>query len=470
MTSGNLLAQLALLGYPAMVLLLFALLPLRKAILTAMVGGWLFLPILKMDLAGLPDYDKIMATNCAIGLGCFLWARRELFALRPQWIDLPILLWCLAPSLSSLSNHLGLYDACAVGFRQVLVWLIPYGIGRAFFKDAASQKMLAVAFILGGLVYIPFCLLEIRLSPQLNFWVYGFHQNNFIHNVRYGGFRPVVFLANGLMLGMWMATATVMAFWLGLSGEKRIGRIPYPVIFATLLIITILCKALYAILLMLLALSLLLIARYGKTLVPVMLLLLAIPGYMTVRGLQLVSTETITQQAKVVFGEDRAHSLDVRLVQEDVIVGHAMKHPLFGWGGYRRSWPIDPFTGEFQLRQLDGLWTIVIGMNGFFGVCLLFLTLLAPVAAIVFRKQAHAWGAKEHAAREVLGISLLIFACDCILNGMFNPLFLLIAGGISWSPLVKGIEPMTIKMPRNIRHINGSDPVSMLATTKNNQS
>ncbi len=474
--SHNVVAQLALLGYPAIVLVLFALLPLRKAILTGMVGGWLFLPTVKLAVVGIPDYDKIIATNCAIGLGCLLFAGRDLFALRPKWIDIPILLWCLAPSLSSLSNELGYYDAASVGVRQVLVWLLPYCIGRAFFRDSDSLKQMAVAFVIGGLVYIPFCLLEIRLSPQLNYWVYGFHQNQFWRNLRLEGYRPVVFMNNGLMVGTWMATSTVISFWLWLSGEKRILRVPYPAIFCALLVITVLCKALYAIMLMLLALGLLLIARYGKTLVPAVLLLLAVPGYMGLRGLQVLPAETIVNQAEPWFGSARAQSLGARLSQEDYILDHAMKRPTFGWGGYRRSWPIDYYTGEYQVRGLDGLWTIIIGQNGLYGVSLLFATLLVPVAAVLFRRKDRPWGTVDQAAREVLSISLLIFACDCLLNGMFNPLFVVIAGAISQastSPEREKAEPLpTIavnpwRVPRNLRRINGSALKTTLASSEN---
>lgn len=472
----NVLAQLALLGYPALVLMLFALLPLRRAILTAMVGGWLFLPTIKLAVVGIPDYDKIVATNCAVALGCLIWASRDLLALRPKWIDLPILLWCLAPSLSSLSNGLGTYDAGSVGFRQVLVWLVPYCIGRAFFRDAAALRQMAVAFVIGGLVYIPFCLLEMRLSPQLNYWVYGFHQNQFWRNMRLDGFRPVVFMNNGLMVGMWMATSTVISFWLWLTGEKKLLGVPYPAIFGALLVVTILCKAVYAIMLMLLALMLLLIARYGKTLVPAALLLLAVPGYMTVRGLDLVSTETIVERAEQVFGADRAQSLGARLKQEDVMIRHAMERPVFGWGGYRRSWPIDEFTGEYQIRGLDGLWTIIVGKNGLFGVGLVFAVLLVPVGYVLSRKRGGTWGSPDRAAHEVLSISLLIFACDCLLNGMFNPLFVVIAGAISQpltSPVTEQTEPTSgllswkLGVPRNLKRINGSVSISQLTTPDN---
>jgi len=472
----NVLAQLALLGYPALVLVLFALMPLRKAIVTAMVGGWLFLPTVKMAVVGIPDYDKIVATNCAVGLGCLIWASRDLFALRPRWFDLPILLWCLAPSLSSLANGLGTYDAGSVGFRQVLVWLVPYCIGRAFFKDTNALRQLAVAFVIGGLVYIPFCLLEVRLSPQLNYWIYGFHQNQFWRNLRLDGYRPVVFMNNGLMVGMWMATATVITFWLWLSREKRVLRLPYPLVFGTLLIVTVLCKALYAIMLMLLALSLLLVARYAKTLVPAIILLLAVPGYMALRGLQVVPAEVITQQAEPLFGSDRANSLGARLSQEDYMIRHAAERPVFGWGGYRRSWPVDSYTGEYQIRGLDGLWTIIIGQNGLYGVGLLFATLLTPVAVVLFRKQAASWGSSDYAAYEVLSISLLIFTCDCLLNGMFNPLFLVIAGAITTRPASSTLPepalnltelPQSFIVQRDLRHINGATAASRPALLEN---
>ena len=74
-----------------------------------------------------------------------------------------------------------------------------------------------------------------RLSPQLNYWVYGFHQNQFWRNMRLDGFRPVVFMNNGLMVGMWMATSTVISFWLWLSGEKKLLGLPFPAVFGALL-------------------------------------------------------------------------------------------------------------------------------------------------------------------------------------------------------------------------------------------
>ena len=36
--------------------------------------------------------------------------------------------------------------------------------------------------LIGGLIYIPFCLFEIKMSPQLHKWVYGYHQHAFDQN------------------------------------------------------------------------------------------------------------------------------------------------------------------------------------------------------------------------------------------------------------------------------------------------
>ena len=57
-------AAIALFGWGIVVLVLFAVLPGRRAAAAAFVAGWLLLPVVTYPIAGLPDYDKIAAT-CA---------------------------------------------------------------------------------------------------------------------------------------------------------------------------------------------------------------------------------------------------------------------------------------------------------------------------------------------------------------------------------------------------------------------
>ncbi|MEO0530270.1 MAG: hypothetical protein AAF266_06790, partial [Planctomycetota bacterium] len=327
--------------------------------------------------------------------------------------------------------------------RQFLVWAIPYGIGRTFFNTPAALRDVATALVVGGLIYLPLCLAEVRLSPQLNNWVYGFHQNQFWRNVRFGGFRPVVFMQSGLMVGTWMATATLVAFWSWVTGRPKLLGMPWLLVVAALLVVTVLCKALYAILLLIAALVLLTILRLGRTKLPLVALLCCVPAYMAVRSTETVSAEFVAEPAAPLFGADRAQSLEARLLQEDALLDHVSTRPTFGWGGWRRSWPIDPETGEYELRGLDGLWTIVMGENGTYGLFTLFGMLLAPVALVLYRFDADQLNQNEYGATAALSVSLLLFCCDCLLNGMLNPFYLVLAGALSSLPAPSAVTEAT---------------------------
>jgi hypothetical protein len=460
--------QIALFGFLPLVLGLFALLPVRPAILSGMVLGWMFLPIAKLPVVGVPDYDKIVATNAAVFLGCLLFYGKGLFQVRLKWLDLPILLWMLSPSLASLSNELGLYDAGSMGVRHFLVWVLPYWVGRAYFTDGSALRLLVLSIVIGCLVYVPFCLFEVRMSPQLHNLVYGFHQNQFWRNIRFDGFRPIVFMNSGLMVGSWMATGTIAAFWLWMSGVRRLGRVPLEIVFAVLFVTTVLCKALYAILLMLAAICLLWITRNVRTRLPMVLLVVAVPAYMVARGTQAVPAEVLTEPAARWFGENRAQSLGARLYQEDVMITHAMHRPVFGWGGWKRAWPIDPDTGKHEVRGVDGLWTITISETGFYGLTTLFATLLVPVVVSLARHPPQTWDTPAVAGIAIAAVSLLLFTCDCLLNGMFNPMYVLIAGALTstTAPARAGRQSLATTtvlgtparrplVARNLRRVNG---------------
>jgi hypothetical protein len=458
----NATVSIALFGFIPLVIVLFALFPARKAIFSGMILGWLFLPVAKISVVGIPDFSKVVATNIAVFLGCLLFHSRDLFRVQLSRYDLPIFLWMFAPSLSSLTNDLGWYDAGSVGLRNALTWFLPYWIGRAFVRDAKAFQELAVALMLGGLIYLPFCLFEVRMSPQLHNAVYGFHQNQFWRNIRFDGFRPTVFMESGLMVGMWMATAALTAFWLRMSGQRRLGRLSLDWIFAVLFATTILCKALYAIMLMFVAIGLLTAARLGKTALPLALLVACVPSYMVLRATQTLPAEILTTQAARLFGEDRAQSLGERLYQEDVMIAHAMHRWLFGWGGWLRAWPVDDFTGESQVRGVDGMWTIAASENGLYGIVTLFATLLTPVVVTLVSFRGDDWGDPKFAPIAIGAVCLLLFTCDCILNGMFNPIYVLVAGALisvhceAYARVrVRHAAPVAL-VSRNLRRVNGN--------------
>lgn len=92
--------------------------------------------------------------------------------------------------------------------QQIVTWGLPYFVAKVYFADPEGLKTLALAIFLGGIVYIPFCFIEMAISPQLHRMTYGFSQANILQSMRSGGFRPVVYMQHGLMVAMWMVSAT----------------------------------------------------------------------------------------------------------------------------------------------------------------------------------------------------------------------------------------------------------------------
>ncbi len=158
-----LFAVIALFAWIPVVLYLFSTLPPQRAVAVAYVAGWLFLPVIGISFPGLPDYTKMTGTSYAILLGCTLFDLDRLMGFRPRWFDLPILIWCLCPLASSISNELGIYNGVAMSFDSIATYGLPYFLGRLYFGDPAGLRELATAIFVGGLTYVPPCLLELRI-------------------------------------------------------------------------------------------------------------------------------------------------------------------------------------------------------------------------------------------------------------------------------------------------------------------
>jgi hypothetical protein len=55
------------------VLHFFASMPARRAVIVASLTAWLFLPWVRFDLPGLPDYTKVSATTMGLVIGAALF-------------------------------------------------------------------------------------------------------------------------------------------------------------------------------------------------------------------------------------------------------------------------------------------------------------------------------------------------------------------------------------------------------------
>jgi hypothetical protein len=420
---------IALLGWPIAALALFALLPARRAVLVTFIAGWLLLPHAGFGLPGLPDYTKVTAVSLAALLGMVLFDAGRLLRVRPSWIDLPMAAWCAVPFLSSLSNGLGAYDGLSGVLDHVMTWGVPYIAGRAYLDGPEALRELALGLVIGGLCYLPLCLWEVRMSPQLHRSVYGFHPTHFMMTWRLGGYRPMVFMQHGLMLGLFMSCSALAAIWLWRRGAVRhLFGVPMSLLAAALAATALLCKSAGALALMFGGLVLLTATRLLRLDLLVIGAALAAPTYAALRISGTWDGRHLVDAARAIDA-DRAASLSGRLRNEVLIAERAMERPLLGWGRWGR-WRVRDDAGR-DITVSDGLWVIALGQSGLIGLGALSACLALPVLLLLRRVPARTWGQAAAAPAAVLGIIVVLYTLDGLLNAMLNPIYVLAAGGLS---------------------------------------
>lgn len=425
---------IAMFGLPVAAALLFAFLPPRRAVIAAILLCWLFLPMAGYKLEGIPRYTKLTATTGAILLGTVVFHSGRFALLRPTWTDLLAATACLVPFASSLSNGYGMYDGVSSVVLRFLEWGLPYLIGRLYFRELSDLRELAMGLFIGGLIYVPLCLIEIRMSPQLHTWIYGFHQHLFLQSARGGGWRPTVFMQHGLAVGLWMSMATLIGFWLCWSGawsQKQSSR--NRLLFAAVAITTLLCKSTGAIALLISGVLALMVGAWRHSRVPVLFLALGIPAYMTLRATNMWSGDQLLTVASWV-SEEREASLQTRLDQEKLLADRAMQRPLTGWGGWGANRITDEVTGEDE-SITDGYWVIMLGVNGLIGLVGFAGTLLLPVLRLLFLVPASSWRQPAVAPAVALALIVILYMADCLLNAMPNPVYLVVAGALAGTRL-----------------------------------
>ena len=437
----NYLAPLALFGWVPLTILLFLNLKPHHAAIVSIIGGTLFLPMAVYNFHGLPSFSK--GTVIAIGLilGGRISGQRRMADFRWSHYDLPMLIWCLCPLATSLSNNLGWYDGLSGIWENISIWGIPYLAGRFYINSVDKLRDLCIAIVVGGLIYMPLCLYEIRMSPQLSNMIYGFFPHDFSQHFRYGGFRPIVFMQHGLMVSMWMAVTTTAAFWLWRGGEmKHIKGIPFSFFIIALIVTTILCKSANGWIALALGFSGYFVFRFFKSSLPIRLLLLLIPFYILLRISGGLSGVDVEAMASRVFDAERTGSLTIRLLQEDLFVEKALQRPILGWGGYNRGWPVDEETGKMQIGMIDSLWLITFSSRGFIGIFSMFaMMLIGPWLALQAIQQQKYSTDLFQIEPVLLSLIVILFLIDCLMNGMINPVFILVSGAlVCWSSIKKG--------------------------------
>jgi len=170
--------------------------------------------------------------------------------------------------------------------------------------------------------------------------------------------------------------------------------------------------------------------KWTRSRVALVLLMLMPLTYMYLRATQTWSGRPMLEWVEAFTDEQRARSLDARLTQEDLFSERALERPFFGWGGYGRMFPTDELSGKWLTRGIDSLWIIALGTYGLVGLISVSLALLLPLWLMLRRSRADVILAPSLAVPVGLAILLVLHMCDCLYNGLVNPVFVMASGGV----------------------------------------
>ncbi|MBV7395160.1 hypothetical protein [Mameliella sediminis] len=454
----NQIAFLALAASPIFVAVMMSRLPLDRAIIWSLMLCYLFLPEppAVFDFPMMPPLDK-HNIPALMAFAVTLWRSETNGPLLPRSVMARVLLltFIFSPVMTVLTNGepvffglvglpaLGLKDAAALVLEQFLM-VLPFLLARQHLAHGGAQRELMRALMIGGLIYTPLMLMEIRLSPQLNSWVYGYFQHYFAQTIRFGGYRPIVFLYHGIWVAFFLMTSVVSA-WALWRWHKGSGRLKMLAIAMYLTLILIMAKSLGALIFMAMLVPLVVLLT-PRTQVRIALVIGAIAlAYPILKGADLVPQEQMLAQAEKI-DPDRAGSLRFRFQNEDTLLERAYIKPVFGWGSWGRNHILDPFSGAI-LTVTDGFWIVSIGTYGWVGFLAQFGLLLWPLVLIWRSMTGHGSDVISPFVGP-LSLMLAINVADMIPNATLTPLSWLMAGALT------GYAERLHRAAPSVRHVS----------------
>jgi tetratricopeptide (TPR) repeat protein len=126
--------------------------------------------------------------------------------------------------------------------------------------------------------------------------------------------------------------------------------------------------------------------------------------------------------------EERASSLETRLVNEDALIKRALESPLLGWGGYSRNL-IKTESGRI-LSIIDGWWIITLGTQGLVGLTAMATTFMLPQILFYRRVPAKLWFEPAVAPATALVVFVGLNMIDNLGNAMPSPVYMVAIGGL----------------------------------------
>lgn len=434
-------AVAALLLWPIASLCIFArsLTPSRGLIWTVL-GAQLLLPVgaaIKFQM--IPPIDKVTVANFSALAGCLIFARGKPAGTSNRFglVEILLLVYIVSPIITSQLNPdnifiggrfipgVGLYDALSAA-ESALITLIPFMLGRRFLRTADDCRNILVILAIAGLCYSIPLMFEVRFSPQLHYWVYGYYPSEFVQAMREGGFRPMVFMGHGLLAAFFLMTSLLAATALW-RNRIRIGQVSSSIAAPSLGFVLLICKSMGA-LIYGVAGTILIVFTNPRTQLRIAALLVSISlMYPLLRSFDLVPATLIVDIAKSI-DKMRGESLEFRFVNEDKLLQRAFERPFFGWGRYGRSRVYDVDSGK-DLSVTDGRWIIDLGLFGLVG----FLSEFGLLAICVYRATSAfrvVRSTREQVSFAALALIVSINIFDLLPNSGLIPWTWLLSGAL----------------------------------------
>jgi hypothetical protein len=440
MITASALAPFALIVFLPITLFFFVLYRNTQAAIGLVLAAMMFLPVgYSFDFEGFPRLHKANLPYLYLLIASLLWAPKRLRGLEigrgPDRCMLALMLCAIPTALLNQdplawadgTGTMSLYDISSLWARDLLTIWIPLFLGRAFVRNFQDLRWLLVGIVVAGLVYSLFCLVEIRLSPQLHRWVYGYHQAPFGMTMRLGGWRPNVFMTNGMALGVFIATAMVAALTLMRAGGE--SRYLSSRAGGYLGVILLLVKSSAAIIYGLTLGAVVAVSSARRQRTVLVLITFFVVSYPVARLLDLVPTAAAVAAAEVIDA-DRAQSIAFRFSNEDKLLVRALERPIFGWGTYGRNMVYDRYSGRNR-SVTDGYWIILLGTRGAVGLAAVFGVVLWPVV-YACRNLRRVRERRERFLLVGTAVLVVIHVMDWLPNGLFTNFSFFLSGGL-WS-------------------------------------
>ena len=439
MSPVGVFANAALFLWIPISLTLFFTMPRNRAALVTIFGGLLFLPELAwFKIPLLPPFSKQTVPYLCVLLGYSLRAPGRVWSPPKEWwVTFLALLMVAGGAATGLTNGdvltygkwhhvvlpgLTFKDGMSIGLGEMLGAAVPFFLGTVVLRERKDFEDLLVFLAATGVAYSLFALLELRLSPQLHAWVYGYHQHpDFQQTVRFGGYRPMIFMGHGLAVALFFVVTTLCATAL-LHTRRRVWGMTARWASRWLAFIVLICKSTAAIVYAAVAVPLTMFAspRWRQRIASWLALFVIL--YPALRQADLFPTQGLLSAARL-LGEDRAGSMEFRFDNEEVLLKKARERPWFGWGLSGRNEGYDEYGRMTTVT--DGAWIISFSVSGVVGFLSLFGLLVLPI--FVSRRRSRK--IDDESQRDMLATLSLIVAVtaiDLIPNGIFSnyPFFL----------------------------------------------